>query len=874
MATGTVGSLVVQLGLDAAQFTSGLTKSEYQARKFGEALGVGIKNAAALAAASIATIATGAIAGAVAIDTLVKQAGDFQDLAEKTGASAEALASFGVAAAVGGTSVDAIAAASIKLTKNLTGVDDESKAAGAAIAALGLNIDSFKKLAPEDQISATSKALAGFADGASKTAVATALFGKSGADLLPFLKALEEQGGRQVILTAQQIAQADDYADKQAKSRAQLQQYAQALATQALPAITAFQNGLIEVAKELAGLDKTASDLSASNALRSFAEAAAIGLGTVFEAAVGVAKAIRAIGGSFESVYADARLLQALTPQGAALALLNGDSLKSLFDERQKKAAEANQRYIDLFTQSGTQLTDSLRKSFAEQARLRNPEDAREAARFASQAIQARGGASLPTLNFNGAIKGAGAGDDPTKKLLDNQLKALENAIREEEDLLRSRNKILELYNGDNLISTRAYFDGKRVAQAAAVSSQIALYDQEIAALQKYQATAGKATDRETAQGKINDLVEKKKRLTREAGETTIEWGFRERQAAEALGKQLNSVNADILELTGNLAAAARIRIADQLGDLRKRLEANGDTAGLSQLDRLEKLKVAQADFSQQQDQAARAVESLRIQEERLGLSQQVGALGELEALSKIGAARRGALGEMRALVEAQEAIARASGNPKLVQDAERARLEFEKLAAVVDPLADKFNTLFADAAGSAFTDFITGAKSAKDAIRSFTSTVERELVNLIAKDLFKKVFSGGPGGGVGGSIGNAISGGLDGVLKNLFGGIGSFFGGFFADGGTPPLGKVSVVGERGPELFVPHTSGTVIPNGALGGGGVAIANTYNIDARGADPSLEPRLRAMLERNKAETLAQVQIQSRRGGRFTTAVRGS
>ena len=41
-----------------------------------------------------------------------------------------------------------------------------------------------------------------------------------------------------------------------------------------------------------------------------------------------------------------------------------------------------------------------------------------------------------------------------------------------------------------------------------------------------------------------------------------------------------------------------------------------------------------------------------------------------------------------------------------------------------------------------------------------------------------------------------------------------------FADGGEPPLGRVSLVGERGPELFVPKSRGTIIPNEALGGFG------------------------------------------------------
>ena len=48
-------------------------------------------------------------------------------------------------------------------------------------------------------------------------------------------------------------------------------------------------------------------------------------------------------------------------------------------------------------------------------------------------------------------------------------------------------------------------------------------------------------------------------------------------------------------------------------------------------------------------------------------------------------------------------------------------------------------------------------------------------------------------------------------------------FGGGFADGGNPPVGKISLVGERGPELFVPNQSGTIIPNHALGGGGTVI---------------------------------------------------
>ena len=60
---------------------------------------------------------------------------------------------------------------------------------------------------------------------------------------------------------------------------------------------------------------------------------------------------------------------------------------------------------------------------------------------------------------------------------------------------------------------------------------------------------------------------------------------------------------------------------------------------------------------------------------------------------------------------------------------------------------------------------------------------------------------------------------------------FGSFFSGLsFANGGRPPVGKASLVGERGPEIFVPSTSGTIIPNHRLGGGTSVVVN---VDASG-----------------------------------------
>mgnify|MGYP003631909888 CR=1 FL=1 len=55
-----------------------------------------------------------------------------------------------------------------------------------------------------------------------------------------------------------------------------------------------------------------------------------------------------------------------------------------------------------------------------------------------------------------------------------------------------------------------------------------------------------------------------------------------------------------------------------------------------------------------------------------------------------------------------------------------------------------------------------------------------------------------------------------------------------FATGGRPPVGRPSIVGERGPELFVPGRSGTIVPNHELGGGG-STSVVVNVDASGTN---------------------------------------
>jgi len=132
------------------------------------------------------------------------------------------------------------------------------------------------------------------------------------------------------------------------------------------------------------------------------------------------------------------------------------------------------------------------------------------------------------------------------------------------------------------------------------------------------------------------------------------------------------------------------------------------------------------------------------------------------------------------------------------------------------------------------FTGIIKGTMSVQEAFGNMLNKIADHFLNLAAKLMASKLqqgilglltksvggglFSGGGGSGVEfGSVDLGISSGLG-----------------FANGGRPPVGRASLVGEKGPELFVPRSSGNIIPNNKLGGGG-STSVVVNVDASGSD---------------------------------------
>lgn len=146
--------------------------------------------------------------------------------------------------------------------------------------------------------------------------------------------------------------------------------------------------------------------------------------------------------------------------------------------------------------------------------------------------------------------------------------------------------------------------------------------------------------------------------------------------------------------------------------------------------------------------------------------------------------------------------------------------------------------TVFAEEAArsmqQAFADFLFDPfqDGLKGMLAGFLNTIRRMLADLLAQQLLTAFFGMFTGSsGVIGSFANAALGGLQARAK----------------GGPVTGSSPYLVGERGPEIFVPGTGGSIIPNGGGMGGGVAV--NYQIDARGATMELTQALPAILADN-------------------------
>lgn len=142
-------------------------------------------------------------------------------------------------------------------------------------------------------------------------------------------------------------------------------------------------------------------------------------------------------------------------------------------------------------------------------------------------------------------------------------------------------------------------------------------------------------------------------------------------------------------------------------------------------------------------------------------------------------------------------------------------------------------------------TSVFMGTMSVKDAFRSMALSIVEDLIRI--------------------QIQRSITGPIADALSGMF----------RAQGGSVTVGQPYVVGEKGPELFVPSSSGSIVPNNKMGGGnggGTVVINQSLNFALGVQQTVRAEVMNMLPQITNAAKSAVADARMRGGSFAGAFR--
>ncbi len=179
---------------------------------------------------------------------------------------------------------------------------------------------------------------------------------------------------------------------------------------------------------------------------------------------------------------------------------------------------------------------------------------------------------------------------------------------------------------------------------------------------------------------------------------------------------------------------------------------------------------------------------------------------------------------------------------------------EMGKTEEVTDAMAEVLER----ASDQFANDFINALQNGENALVSFRNLVGDMIQQVIAEFLKMNIIKP--------------------MMNTLFSAVGlptiptGKAGGGTIQGGTPTL-----VGERGAEIFVPNTGGTIMNNmnskNAMGGGGTTVINQSINFATGIVPTVRAEVMQMMPQIADVTKAAVQESAMRGGNFRRSLLG-
>jgi len=659
----------------------------------------------------------GLAVSAAGLGAMVKASLDSADslskLSQRVGITVESLSTLIPVADLAGVSGEKFEGGLRKLATRMLDAATGSDEAARGFAAVGVSIqnqDGTLRATDQVLLDLTDRFKA-MPDGAEKTALAVDLFGKSGADLIPFLN--QGRDGVEALTTELQAlgvqiggdtaAQAEVFNDSLAKVRLAITSIGNRVIEAFLPAMNDMANGMVESAKQ-------------GGSLRAILDGVVLVLKTLALGAATVGKAFVALG---EAIGAG---------MAAAVEALSGNvsGAKAII----------------------TELKGSLVQRLDELANFRD-------SLFDPKPIEVRAPAIVadPTLIDRLRPTGRASGDNGAARLAlakaqaDAELKLLKDALD------RQSRDLDEALDG-RLISLADYYAAKTALETREIDAEIAR-TQTLLAEQRRIATGSDEGARLKARAEVAKIEADLIVLNNKRADVEVANARKAADAERSLRDELARVREELLDLTGAATGQdRRAAVERQYQSLIERLRAEGDTEGVATVARLIDVKVAAADLATYERQFNDALSRMRATEESINLQRQSGLLTESQARAQILALHRETGVTLESLLPQLEASATAIG-PDALARVQAWKNEIAQVKLVVDDVAVAIDGAVQDGFAQMFEAIGSGAKSAKDAFadfaRSVLAAINRIASQKLAESLFGSLFGGGGAGGTGG---------------------------------------------------------------------------------------------------------------------------
>jgi lambda family phage tail tape measure protein len=770
----TLASLVVSLEANVARFESDLNKAEFMAKKAMDTIGNVSETAMKTVKGAVMAMAAAYTFDAFAdgIKGAIASAGELDQMAKKTGATVEALSGLKSAAKLSGTSLEDVGGGLQKLSKAMFEAAGGSQKQSDLFKSLGIEVtDSSGKLRDSGEVMLDlAKKLDSMDSSTQAVATAQMLLGKRGAELLPFMQDLAEIGELNAKVTSEMAAEADLYEKNLVRLEGRKKSLYNTIASALLPVMRDFTDALLASGSMTERLNDTAKQLKQDNVIETWAREglrAVAAFIDIFDACVRIVRiagnAIAATGADIVSVLAfmdgiGAEMIseKSLDPVKRRFATLTSD-LKS-------HAESFNEDMVKIWT--APLFLTKLDEQFAQRdAGLKKPvESPKRSFAIPDQRPD-------KTSPFDSYL------DSLNVEAIKDKLGKYEAMIEKGRLLAVKEGRLGDMAKVTATVSSIQSIDeGKRI-DAFAHSLDVANQQYE------FQNTLIGLNARDQAlatEGRKNFLAVEQQIWDAEKNGSKLSTEAQQRLRSEAT------------KSTATLVQAVNDRFdAQQKFDETKRINA----------------------FTHSLEQAN---EQYIFQTDLIGMNAQAQEIANVKRKNFLA-------------VEQQIWDAEQSGTKLTADTQQRLRDEAVKSTAVmikaiearwdaehswetgVTKALNNYIDTVTNAAAQSERLFTNAFKGMEDALVSFVQTGKldfKSLANSIIADLIRIQIQN--------SIMKPLAQATSGMsLSGMFSSAGNFLSGLFkADGGPVAGGQPYIVGEQGPEWFVPNGAGTIVPNG------------------------------------------------------------